>query len=68
MKMSNRGRPCKLTKEQLDLIVALFTSGKNYLEIAKQTGINKGSVAWQIQKAQSKNYRSDNGPVKTGEN
>lgn len=58
-----RGRPCKLTKEQLGLIAALFTMGKNYLEIAKQTGINKGSVAWQIKKAQSKNYRSDGGPV-----
>lgn len=42
--MAKRGRPRKLTDEQVATIQELAESGKNYLEIATVLGINKGSV------------------------
>lgn len=48
--MTNRptGRPSKLTPEQLSSIASLSKNGKNYLAIAKELGINKGSVWWLV--------------------
>lgn len=44
--MTKRGRPRKITDHQLTQIQALASSGKNYLEIARDLGLNKGSVRY----------------------
>ena len=53
--MNSRGRPRKVTQEQLEAIFHLANCGKNYLEIAKELGINKGSVAWFMKKQAGRN-------------
>lgn len=63
MKMTNkiRGRPRIVTAAQLSAILEMAQAGKNYLQIAKAIGVNKGSVRYFMQKY------AQNGVVNNGE-
>ena len=47
----HRGRPRKLTDDQLSKIRELASQGLDYYKISKQLGLNKGSVRYWIRKS-----------------